>query len=158
MSEVLFRVDERLIHGQVVVGWGRRLDPDRIVVVSDDLSREPVEQDIYRTGLPASIEAVFWNLDEAIERLPVLLDSGTGIIVLTEDLGTMLRLASGGVPIEEVNVGGLYAGEGRTRLLPYVWFDAKDEQRVRELEALGVRVVAQDVPTTAPVRLRERVG
>lgn len=158
MSGVLFRVDERLIHGQVVVGWGRRLHPDRIVVVSDDLSRQPVEQDIYRTGLPASIKAVFWNFSEAVDGLPALLDSGKSIIVLTEDLDTMLRLASAAVTIEEVNVGGLFAGEGRTRLLPYVWFDAEDEERVRELEALGVRVVAQDVPTTAPVRLRERVG
>jgi mannose/fructose/N-acetylgalactosamine-specific phosphotransferase system component IIB len=158
VSRALFRVDERLIHGQVVVGWGRRLNPNRIVVVSDSLSREPVEQDIYRTGLPASIEAVFWNLDEAINGLPAALDSEESIIVLTEDLETMMRLASGGVPITEVNVGGLYASEGRTRLLPYVWFGAQDEQRMRELETMGVRVVAQDLPTTAPVRLQERVG
>ncbi len=157
MSQVLFRVDERLIHGQVVVGWGRRLHPHRIVVVSDSLSREPVEQDIYRTGLPASIEAVFWNLDEAIKGLPAVLDSDETIIVLTEDLETMLRLAGGGIPITDVNIGGLYAGEGRTRLLPYVWLSSDDEQRVRELEALGVRVVAQDLPTAAPVRVRERV-
>ena len=158
MSRVLFRVDERLIHGQVVVGWGRRLHPHRIIVVSDNLSREPVEQDIYRTGLAASIEAVFWNLDEAIKGLLAVLDSDETIIVLTEDLETMLRLAGGGIPITDVNIGGLYAGEGRTRLLPYVWLSSDDEQRVRELEALGVRVVAQDLPTTAPVRVRERVG
>lgn len=158
MSRALFRVDERLIHGQVVVGWGRRFNPNRIIVVSDSLSREPLEQDIYRTGLPASIEAVFWNLDEAIERLPVVLDSGDIVIVLTEDLQTMLGLVGGGVAIETVNVGGLYAAEGRTRVLPYVWLNAEDKQLVRELEALGVRVVAQDLPTTAPVRLGERVG
>lgn len=158
MSRTLFRVDERLIHGQVVVGWGRRLNASRIFVVSNSLSRAPIEQDIYRTGLPASIEAVFWNLDEAIKGLPAVLGSDESIIVLTEDLETMMRLASGGVPIMEVNVGGMYAGEGRTRLLPYVWLSAQDEQRVRELEALGVRVVAQDLPTTAPLRLHERVG
>lgn len=158
MSRVLFRVDERLIHGQVVVGWGRRLNPNRIIVVSDSVSREPIEQDIYRTGLPGSIEAVFWSLDEAIKGLPAVLGSDESVIVLTEDLETMMGLASGGVPITEVNVGGLYASEGRTRLLPYVWFGAHDKQRMEELEALGVRVVAQDLPTTAPVRLRERVG
>ncbi len=158
MSQVLFRVDERLIHGQVVVGWGRRLDPKQIIVVSDSISHEPNEQDIYRTGLPASIEAVFWSLDEAIEGLSTVLSSGQSVIVLTEDLETMLSLANGGVPIAEVNVGGLYADQGRTRLLPYVWFGAEDERQLCELEALGVRVIAQDLPTAAPVRLRERVG
>lgn len=158
MSRVLFRVDERLIHGQVVVGWGRRLDPDRIVVVSDDLSREPIEQDIYRTGLPDSIEALFLGVDQAVGELPDLLDSDSNAIVLTEDLETMLRLATAGVPMTEVNVGGLYAAEGRKQLLPYVWLHAEDERCLEALEALGISVVAQDLPTKTPVRLRERLG
>ena len=52
MAIVLFRVDERLIHGQVVVGWGTRLHPNRIVVVDDDLAVSPWEQDLYTLGLP----------------------------------------------------------------------------------------------------------
>ena len=65
MSVLLFRVDERLIHGQVVVGWARRLHPRRIIVVDDDVAADPNEQSIYRTGLPEG----FARISGASEKL-----------------------------------------------------------------------------------------
>jgi mannose/fructose/N-acetylgalactosamine-specific phosphotransferase system component IIB len=156
MTVSLFRVDERLIHGQVVVGWGRRLHPRRVIVVHDELAASVVEQEIYRSGLPDGIEAEFWTESAAAERLPEIMESDEPAFVLTEDLPTMWRLAIGGVPIPQVNVGGLHAAPGRERVLPYVCLDEEDMRRIRDLEAAGVRVTAQDVPTAAPVRLLDR--
>lgn len=154
MSVALFRVDERLIHGQVVVGWGRKLKFERILVVDDELAEEPAEQELYRTGLPAGIEADFWSVDEAAGRVPDLLETATPVIVLTRSLEAMTRLAAAGVPIAEVNVGGIHGGDERRRVLPYVALDEADERRIRRLEDVGVRVVAQDLPTAPRVRLR----
>ena len=156
MTVVLFRVDERLIHGQVVVGWGRRLEAESLIVVGDELAGSPNEQEIYRAGLPRGLTADFWSEAVAAIRLPELMDSDDRILVLTPDLGTMWRLAVAGVPIHEVNVGGLHAASGRDAVLPYVYLDPDDRQRVRDFEAAGVRVTAQDVPGGARVRL-ERV-
>lgn len=156
MSVVLFRVDERLIHGQVVVGWGRPWNVRRIVVVDDGLANEALEQEIYRTGLPESMSASFWTVAEAVERIPALLADDVPTIVLTEDLATMWRMAVEGVAIDEVNVGGLHAAEGRRRVLPYVCMAPEEEERVRSLEAAGVRVTARDVPGSPPVRLAGR--
>ena len=156
MTVVLFRVDERLIHGQVVVGWGRRLEAESLIVVGDELAGSPNEQEIYRAGLPSGLTADFWSEAVAATRLPELMDSDDRILVLTPDLGTMWRLALAGVPIHEVNVGGLHAASGRDAVLPYVYLDPDDRQRVRDFEAAGVRVTAQDVPGGARVRL-ERV-
>lgn len=156
MTVVLFRVDERLIHGQVVVGWARPLQVHRIVVVDDDLAGEPLEQEIYRTGLPESIRAEFWDLAQAVERLPSAMEADEPTLVLTQNLQTMWQMAVEGVPIGEINVGGLHASPGRRRVLPYVCLAPEDEERVRRLEAAGVRVTARDVPGAAPVRLAER--
>jgi PTS system mannose-specific IIB component/fructoselysine and glucoselysine-specific PTS system IIB component len=156
MSVLLFRVDERLIHGQVVVGWARRLRPRRIIVVDDDLAGDSLERSIYRTGLPEGLRADFWSERDAISLLPEVLDSGEPTFVLTADLPTMARLARRGMPIEEINVGGLHRAEGRRRVLPYVSLDEGDERLIAELEEEGIRVVARDVPTAAPIRLSER--
>ncbi len=156
MSVALFRVDERLIHGQVVVGWARRLGVARIVVVDDDVAESPVERQIYVSGLPAGIRASFWTERTAVERLPALMDSDEAAFVLTQDLATMWRLAEAGVPIAEINVGGLHAATGRRRVLPYVCLGRDDELHIRRLEDAGVRVEARDVPSSEPVRLVER--
>ncbi|MGH7549127.1 MAG: PTS system mannose/fructose/N-acetylgalactosamine-transporter subunit IIB [Gemmatimonadota bacterium] len=153
MTVLLFRVDERLIHGQVVVGWGRRLGVERVVVVSDDLAAAPLEQEIYRTGLPETIQADFWSEETAAARLPQVMESDERMLILAPDLATMWRLAVAGVPIHEVNVGGLHAAAGRESVLPYVYLDAEDRGRVRDFEAAGVRVTAQDVPGAPRVRL-----
>lgn len=153
MSVVLFRVDERLIHGQVIVGWVRRLAITRIIVVNDELAAEPLEQDVYQTGLPPGLTADFWTETVAADRLPEVMEEEERTLVLTEDLAGMWRLAVAGVPIAEINIGGLHAGSRRRRVLPYVCLDPEDERRIRDFEAAGVRVLAQDVPTAVGVRL-----
>lgn len=158
MTVRLFRVDERLIHGQVVVGWARAFGVSRIVVVDGDLARAPAEQEIYRSGLSEGMEADFWDVETAVRRLPGLMEAAEPAIVLAESLETMWRLAVEGVPIEEVNVGGIHAAEGRRRVLSYVCLDPEDERRIRDLEAAGVRVTARDVPGADEVRLVEARG
>lgn len=155
MSIVLYRVDERLIHGQVVVGWGRCFHPRRIIVVHDTLAESPSEQDIYRCGVTEQLDIEFWTVDQAVERLPGEAESEEPVFVLTEDLESMWKLHRGGVPIREVNLGGLYAGGGRRRLLPYVYLGRDDERWVRKLEREGVRVSAQDLPSSDSVRVVE---
>ena len=156
MSVVLYRVDERLIHGQVVVGWARRLAPRRIIVVDDELADDALEQSIYRTGLPGEIRSDFWSTAEAVERLPAVEASDEPAFVLTASLGAMARLAQNGVAVEEVNVGGIHRGEGRKQVLPYLNLGPEEERLIELLERSGVRVVACDVPTGTPVRLIER--
>lgn len=155
MTVVVFRVDERLVHGQVVVGWGRAYGVERIVVVDDELPGEPLEQEIYRTGIPEGVEIDFWAVSTAVDRIPRLMESDERALVLTEDLGTMWRLAVEGVPIGAVNVGGIHAAPGRRRILPYVCLAPEDERRIHDLEAAGVEVTARDVPSAPKIRLVE---
>src|SRR3989442_1561848 len=70
MSIALYRIDDRLIHGQVVVGWGKPLNVRFIVLVDDAVRVSAWEQELYRMGVPADIEVVFASTEEALERLP----------------------------------------------------------------------------------------
>lgn len=158
MSVVLFRVDERLVHGQVVVGWGRRFHPSRMIVVDDELAVSLAEQEIYDMGVPEEIEASFWSEREAIERLPEVLADPDPAFVLTENLATMKRLIEAGIAIREVNVGGLHAAPGREEIVPYVHLGSDDAERIRAMEDAGVEVVARDVPGADAVRLVDRLG
>ncbi len=54
-----YRVDERLIHGQVVVGWGSQLRPDRYLVVDQLLATSEWEQELYTLGVPERIGVEF---------------------------------------------------------------------------------------------------
>ena len=120
MSVVLFRVDERLIHGQVVIGWGHQLRPDRYAVVDDDLAGSEWEQDLYRLGV-GTAQVLFATTEEARDGLAEWRDDPLRTILLTRDVTTMWRLGTGGMLAgDRVNLGGRHHGPGRRELLTYL--------------------------------------
>jgi len=64
MSLALYRIDDRLIHGQVVVGWGQPLHVSFIVLVDDEVSSSDWEQDLYRMGVPPEIDVIFVETED----------------------------------------------------------------------------------------------
>lgn len=153
MSVELFRIDDRLIHGQVVVGWGPPLGVQFIALVDDDIAASSWEQELYRTGVPAGVELFFDSVESAVRRLPDYLADARPGIVLTGSVETMRALSEQSGRVEHVNVGGLHSQPGRVERLRYVYLTPAEELGLQALGAAGVSVTAQDVPTAAPVSL-----
>jgi mannose/fructose/N-acetylgalactosamine-specific phosphotransferase system component IIB len=153
VSIELYRVDDRLIHGQVVVGWGQPLDIRFIVLVDDVVAASDWEQDLYRMGVPPEMEVIFESVDGAIAHLASYDQRPGAGIILTADVGTMRRLVDGAGTITKVNIGGIHHREGRDAKLRYVFLSADESDALRALAARGVTVTAQDVPATTPVSL-----
>jgi mannose/fructose/N-acetylgalactosamine-specific phosphotransferase system component IIB len=155
---LLARVDDRLIHGQVVHGWGRTLMPTWIGIVSDSLRADPARADLYLFAAPEGTRA------EALSIAETLLDSTRATIQAERSIllfpGVLepLMLKEGGFPLEELNVGGLHHAAGKSEVLPYVYLDAGDREMLRALAALGVRLTAQDLPTNPQHRLEPLLG
>ena len=153
MSVVLFRIDDRLIHGQVVVGWGQATRAGFIVLVDDEVRASDWEQELYRMGVPPSVHVEFASLEEAIELVPAWEADARKGIVLAGDIETMAALCEGAPSIRKVNVGGIHFRAGRTERLRYVYLSDGEAARLKRLSASGVEITAQDVPTVSPVPL-----
>ena len=155
MSIRLFRIDDRLIHGQVVVGWGQPLGIGFIVLVDEEVRASDWEQDLYRMGVPPEIEVIFASAREAAARLSAWqADSRVGIL-LTGNIDTMNSLSSDSAGIKTVNVGGLHHRPGRRERLRYVYLSDDEAKQLRSLASRGIEVTAQDVPTARAVPLEE---
>ena len=153
MPIVLYRIDERLIHGQVVIGWGNQLRPGRYVVVDDELAGSDWEQDLYRLGA-AGADVVFASMEEARASLREWQADATKTILLTRDIPTMSALAEGGLMNgETVNLGGLRHGPGRVEVLTYLHLSDADRDDLEALAAAGVSISARDLPDSHKVTL-----
>jgi mannose/fructose/N-acetylgalactosamine-specific phosphotransferase system component IIB len=149
---VLYRIDDRLIHGQVVVGWGQAMDIEFIVLVDDAVAGSEWEQELYRMGVPPEMEVFFHSVADATGRLEGYRRERRRGILLTGDVRSMACLAAaGGIPA--VNVGGVHHRPGRVQRLRYVFLNEDEERQLREIAAHGVEVAAQDVPAAWPVPL-----
>lgn len=155
MTLELFRIDDRLIHGQVVVGWGQPCALGFLVLVDDDVAASEWEQELYRMGAPPEMDLYFDSVESAARRLDdYRADRRTGMLV-TGDIGTMQRLAAATTGVTHVMVGGIHHKPGRRARLRYVFLTPEEEAQLRALAAAGIVVTAQDVPQAPALPLEE---
>ena len=154
MAIVLCRVDDRLLHGQVVIGWGRPLGIDLIILVDDQVATSEWEQELYRMAVSPDIEVRFVTVPQATAEMAGWQANGKRGMVLTGDLETMgaLRARCPGV-IQRINLGGIHHRPGRRERLPYLYLTDQELRALLALEAGGALITAQDLPTTPPVSL-----
>lgn len=158
MPVELYRIDDRLIHGQVVVGWGQPLNIQLIVLVDDEVACSDWEQDLYRMGVPPEMEIRFADVATAVRDHATWVNDPRPSIILTGNVATMRSLLRGLDTIRAINVGGLHHRPGRSPKLRYVFLTPEEENELRDIIAGGVRVTAQDVPAARPVPMDVVLG
>ena len=153
MAVELMRIDDRLIHGQVVVGWGQPLDIGFLVLVDDEVARSDWEQELYRMGVPPEMEVMFASVDDAALALAEYERDPRRGIILTGDIASMRRLVEANSHVRRINLGGIHHRTGRVQRLRYVFLSPDEELELRELAARGIEITAQDVPSARPIPL-----
>ena len=154
MSLRLVRIDDRLIHGQVVAGWLRALGAQRIVIVDDATANDEFLREVLILAAPQGVPVEVCGVADAAARLIALAAAPEPVIVLARTPRTVLALRLAGVPIELVDLGGMGAGPGRRRLHRTISVSADELRELRELEQLGTRVEIQIVADDRPIPFR----
>lgn len=155
MTLVLYRIDDRLIHGQVVVGWGQPLDIGFIVLVDDAVASSEWEQELYRMGVPVEMDVYFHDVAGAVAAFEGYRKERRAGLVLTGDIATMQRLVDADPQIRAVNLGGIHHKAGRTQRMRYVFLSDDEADALRRMSSAGITVTAQDVPTARAVPLHD---
>ena len=149
MSWLLHRVDDRLIHGQVVIAWQQRLHPQRMWVVDDASAANAWERELLESLAPGVAVRVL-TVSEAAAGHAAEAEAPGGAFLLVRDLGTALVLVESGAGVERFNLGGLHYAPGKDKVNEYIYLDAEDRAAARALIARGVALEVQDVPASRP--------
>ncbi len=146
MKLVLTRIDDRLLHAQVALGWVGALSPDVVIVADDKLSADGRQVPLLRMSLPAEVELLVAGVEESAGLLKEDVAGARKCILVLRTPADAVRLVEAGVKVAAVNVGGMHFAEGKARLLPYVFVDGNDAKALRWLASRNVELTAQDVP------------
>ncbi len=145
MPIVLARVDNRLVHGQVLEAWVPRYRIDTLLVVDAELVDDPLQRAVLesldRTGLEVRVEAP----STAARSLAGPLREHR-VMVLFRGLRGATEALDRGVGFTDLNLGNIHPGEGSRPVSASVYLSASDEDAVRRLLARGVAVEARAVP------------
>jgi mannose/fructose/N-acetylgalactosamine-specific phosphotransferase system component IIB len=153
MPLVLARVDDRLIHGQVVVGWARALEADCLIVANDAVAADPMQRQLLPMAVPPQIKVGIYRVRDAAEALQQGKYEGRRIILLLASLGDALLFSQAGAWLQSLNVGGIRQAPGRQPLRTAVALSQTDVDAARALMAGGAVLSIQMVPGDAPEAL-----
>jgi PTS system mannose-specific IIB component len=138
------RIDDRLIHGQVLVGWGMKYQYQAFVVCDEELAASDWEKEIYLAAVPSDTEGMIITPEELTDFLAD--NKYERLILLFRSPGELKKAVDAGFTPREVIVGGIHDKEGRKRIYDYLFLSEDDIAIFRELMKKGVRFIARDLP------------
>lgn len=143
---VMTRVDERLIHGQGQL-WIKSLSCNTVIVANDEVSINKMQQTLMKTVIPGSIAVRFFSIEKVIQIIHKA-NPAQKIFIVVKDLKDALALVEGGVPIKELNVGNIHAGEGKEQITKFINLGSQDKEALRILhEKYGVTFNTKTTPS-----------
>jgi PTS system mannose-specific IIB component len=151
----LVRVDNRLVHGQVLEAWLPALDAHGILVADDEAAGNVLARSAMALAIPPGIS---FEVLRVLAAADLLRPGGKGpqasrTLLLLRDVRDAVALNQAGVAIPQLNLGNVHFGTGRKQVSPSVFIDAAELSALEKLARDGTQVEVRAVPTEAPLRL-----
>jgi PTS system sorbose-specific IIB component len=147
MSIVFVRIDNRLIHGQVLEAWVPTIRADCIVVASNEVAELALQKQLMKAAVPRGIEVAIGTVEEMAAYLRSEATARRRVLLLFGNLQDALQAFRLGIRFHLLNLGNLHGGKDRKRLSCTVALDQDDLASLEAFEKEGVEVVLQCVPS-----------
>lgn len=159
MSIELLRVDDRLIHGQVVEGWVPELKINEMIVVSDEVFSDQMRKNIMRFSLPENIELIFLEVTKASEKLEeIQKDTSIRALVLFSNLSDAYEVIKNMKTAKVLNIGGIHYSAGKNFSLgKAIFLSESDCLDLKRIDKLGIKIDARAVPHEKPFDILQSI-
>lgn len=146
MSIMLTRIDDRLIHGQVVEGWVKAINVNHIVVISDEVANDKMQQALLGMAVPSTITVTVLSVDGAATALKGSQFGKDNLLLLLSNPADTLRLLQKGIALTSINLGGMHYAQGKTQLLRNLSVNEADLEALFAIGAKGIEVEGRILP------------
>lgn len=147
-----FRIDERLIHGQVIATWLKTLGVTHLIVASDEVAADPKRQQILKVVLPQNVKCLIKSVNDVIRVLKDPRCDSMRILLITGNPQDACQIAKEIPVLKEVNLanyGSITKPDVKDKISisPMVYLDQEDVKAANELINLGLKVYTQKTPS-----------
>ncbi|OCG72449.1 PTS fructose transporter subunit IIB [Gilliamella sp. Occ3-1] len=143
----LVRIDDRLIHGQVTTVWTKEAKAERIIIVSDEVANDEIRSTLVKQAAPPGIKVSVISINKAAAVYKNPKYENDTVFYLFTNPTDVLRLVNAGVPIKEVNIGGMSFKEGKKQITKAVSVDENDISSFKKLHEMGINLCLKVVIT-----------
>ena len=152
MPIIFARVDDRLIHGQIVQAWLPELTVDEVLIPCQKGKESYLNRGLLRLSLPYEYDL---SVLDFVSAARYVASSKKRIFLLMANLQEAKELIANGVQLKSLNIGGMHFKEGAQKLADHVFLDEKDKQFLRIFRDLGVSIETRAVPNSSSISISE---
>ncbi len=152
----LVRVDNRLLHGQILEAWVPRLAAKEVVVADDEAAKSPLARAAMTLCVPPGLPARVVPLAEVDWQ--AIAASRHGVLVLFRDVDGLSRAHAAGLTAalaSRINLGNVHFAPGRRPVSPSVFLGGDELERLRALARDGFEIEARAIPSEPPAGMDE---
>lgn len=158
MKIVMSRVDERLVHGQVIASWTKIHSIKSILVVDDQLAQDSFMSTVLSMAAPSGVKVELISVETAAQRIAAEgTAEGLNTMLLFKTPKYALALVEKGVVLKELNIGNMGAGPGRKSITRNVYASTEEIEMFRKLLDKGIDVYLQMVQQENRVSIRTKI-
>ena len=154
----LWRIDDRLIHGQVATRWTKETGVKRIIVVNDQVEKDKTRSTMLKQAVPPGVTAHVVSVDKMMRIYNNPEYAGDKVMLLFTNPTDALELVRRGVQIQSINIGGMAYKEGRVMLDMSVSVDEKDIEAFKELDSRGIELEVRKVASDKKVPVLQLIA
>ena len=151
----MIRVDDRLVHGQVVLSWSRKIGIDTLLLANDYVATDMMTQSVMSLAVPPGVELVASSIEEMAEQVNAGKWDDKSCFLIVKNSIDLLRIYKAGLKFERANVGNAGGGTGKVRLLKHCAASPDELEAWHELNNLGITLTGQWVPDEKEESLNE---
>jgi mannose/fructose/sorbose-specific phosphotransferase system IIB component len=142
----LLRIDSRLIHGQVAMNWIKEVGAETIICAGDSVAQDDLRKGLLLQAAPSHIKTNVLTIAKAARVAANAKYADMPVLFIVESPADALALIEEGLPVNEVNLGGLTFKTGATQLSDAVFVLPKDVVALKHLDDKGIPVTIQTLP------------
>lgn len=154
MAIELVRIDDRLIHGQVVTTWVKQSNIEQILIINDEIASDEIQKSVFDLMAPDGVVVRTFGVSKFIEISQKTEIKRRTLLLLTKPEDA-LELIKSGIRFKHLNLGGMKYGPKRKRYTKSISLTDKEKIDLDEIGKLGVTVSVQMIPTDKEIKLQE---
>lgn len=155
MDIALVRIDNRLVHGQILEAWVPYVDANCIVVVDDHVASDFFRETVIKMAVPRHIEVIITSVEEFSRTFAIDPGNQKRTIILFSDIADALRAFKLGFKFGKLNIGNIHNENCVTQCSPSVLLGSKDIAHIDELINAGVKIDLRRIPRERPENIQD---
>lgn len=152
----LVRVDDRLIHGQVMTKWSKGLGTNALYVIDNETASDEFMKDIYiNTNSSSGLKIQVYSNQEVVEKWNSDQFGKDNVVLLFKYIASVKEVVEQGLPVTRLNIGGVTKKGEAQFVIPTVALTETDVDNLKSLDAKGIEIFFQTVPDSKKVSLTD---